>query len=172
MKPARFPQYMLLFAAGLRAARNRFFLSLPDRIGRTWLRVALFAGIPPWFVLMATGGALEGRLDLFFGGPHWQAAGTEFFISEKTVKTQVSNIPVLAGLVGPFDANAPLAKEAATRVGRWKPDQADRGGPVEPELADDRYLQIAPAQKAGPVHQHAAVPAEPTCRFADCADAA
>ena len=74
MKPAYFPQYILLFAAGIWAARNRFFLNLPDGLGRTWLRVALFAGIPLWFVLMASGGALQGRLDLFFGGLHWQAA--------------------------------------------------------------------------------------------------
>jgi glucan biosynthesis protein C len=74
MKPAYFPQYILLFVAGIWAARNRSFLSLPDRLGRIWLRTALFAGIPLWFVLMASGGALEGRLDLFFGGLHWQAA--------------------------------------------------------------------------------------------------
>ncbi len=74
MKPAYFPQYILLFAAGIWAARNRFFLTLPDKIGRFWLRVALFAGIPMWFLMMVSGGALDGRLDLFFGGMHWQAA--------------------------------------------------------------------------------------------------
>lgn len=79
MKPAYFPQYILLFAAGLWAARNRFFLNLPDRIGRTWLRVALFAGIPLWFVLMVIGGVQEGGLAPFFGGLHWQAAAYAFW---------------------------------------------------------------------------------------------
>jgi hypothetical protein len=74
MNFAYFPQYILLFAAGLWAARHRFFLALPDRIGRSWLRVALFAGLPLWFVMMVAGGAGDGRLALFFGGPHWQAA--------------------------------------------------------------------------------------------------
>ena len=74
MKPAYFPQYILLFAAGIWAARNRFFLRLPDRIARTWLRVALFAGIPLWPIMMVIGGVQEHGLAPFFGGLHWQAA--------------------------------------------------------------------------------------------------
>jgi glucan biosynthesis protein C len=74
MKPAYFPQYILLFTAGIWASRNRFFLNLPDKIGRRWLRIALLAGIPVWFLMMPAGGALDGRLDFFFGGLHWQAA--------------------------------------------------------------------------------------------------
>jgi glucan biosynthesis protein C len=74
MKPAYFPQYILLFLTGIWAARNSFFLNLPDKIGRLWWRVALFAGIPFWFVMMVSGGVMEGRLDQFFGGLHWQSA--------------------------------------------------------------------------------------------------
>jgi fucose 4-O-acetylase-like acetyltransferase len=74
MKPAYFPQYILLFAAGIWAARHRFLLNLPDRLARTWLRVALFAGIPLWFVMMVSGGVMEEGIGRFFGGLHWQAA--------------------------------------------------------------------------------------------------
>jgi hypothetical protein len=79
MKLGYFPQYILLFMTGIWAARNSFFLNLPDRIGRCWLRVALFGGSPLWFVMMVSGGAMEGRLDQFFGGLHWQAAAYAFW---------------------------------------------------------------------------------------------
>ncbi len=74
MKPAYFPQYILLFAAGIWAARDHFYVNLPDGIGRTWLRISLLAGIPFWFFLMMIGGVQEEGLARFFGGLHWQAA--------------------------------------------------------------------------------------------------
>jgi glucan biosynthesis protein C len=69
-----FPQYVVLFVVGLWAARSGFLAAVPHRFGMTWLRLALFAGIPGWLALMAFGGALAGNVSAYAGGLHWQAA--------------------------------------------------------------------------------------------------
>ena len=68
MKPAYFPQYILPFVVGIWAARNDFFLNLPGKIGRLWLRLALFAGIPFWFVMMVNGKLMEALPVSFLAG--------------------------------------------------------------------------------------------------------
>ena len=69
-----FPQYVLLFIFGLWAARSDFLRSVPWSFGWTWLRLALFVGIPYWAILIPLGGALSGNEAAFYGGMRWQAA--------------------------------------------------------------------------------------------------
>jgi glucans biosynthesis protein C len=70
-----FPQYIVLFAAGLWAGRRGFLAALPRAAGMTWLRLALIAGVPAWFLLMGFGGVLGGSEAVILGGMRWQAAG-------------------------------------------------------------------------------------------------
>lgn len=68
-----FPQYVLLFAAGIWAARGRWIEKLPFQTGIRWLMLALTAGVGVWFAIMIGGGAFDGNRKAFSGW-HWQAA--------------------------------------------------------------------------------------------------
>ena len=69
---AHFPQYIALYILGIMAYRQDWFGRLTDQQGRTWLWavIGLFILFP---VLFVTGGALDGNLDPFIGGLHWQS---------------------------------------------------------------------------------------------------
>lgn len=68
---AHFPQYLSLFALGVVAYRRDWFGTLTDAQGRFWFRVTL--GLVAIFpVLFVAGGGLDGDLDPFIGGVHWQ----------------------------------------------------------------------------------------------------
>ena len=69
-----FPQYVVLFLAGLWAGRTGFLQSIPTFVGKTWLRLAFAVGVPVWFLLLGVGGAMR-SVNPYFGGWHWQAAG-------------------------------------------------------------------------------------------------
>ncbi len=73
MQLGNFPSYIVLFAVGTWAYRSRFLERVPERLGRAWLRIVLFAGIPLWVAIALGGGAMEDTAPLF-GGWHWQAA--------------------------------------------------------------------------------------------------
>jgi glucans biosynthesis protein C len=74
MQLGNFTQYTVLFLVGLWAARADLLRTLSYRLGMSWFRVALAAGIPAWFIIGALGGALSGTPELLLGGLHWQAA--------------------------------------------------------------------------------------------------
>jgi len=69
---AHFPQYIALYILGLVAYRRNWFEAVTDVQGKTWFFVVL--GLVVFFpVLFIVGGALEGVLDPYFGGLHWQS---------------------------------------------------------------------------------------------------
>jgi hypothetical protein len=61
-----FPQYILLFGAGVVAARGEWLLKLSFLTGVRWLMVVLPAGFAAWLMILRAGP--------YFGGWHWQAA--------------------------------------------------------------------------------------------------
>ena len=68
-----FTQYVVLFCAGLWAARRNLILSIPRKTGALWMRLALGVGIPTWFLLFGLV-SLSGPLTTIMGGLRWQAA--------------------------------------------------------------------------------------------------
>jgi surface polysaccharide O-acyltransferase-like enzyme len=76
-----FPQYPLMFAAGVMAQRGNWPLRFSTRAGRAWLFGGLAASALIWAVIITQGGALHGHLREYFGGWHWQAAAMDVWRS-------------------------------------------------------------------------------------------
>lgn len=69
-----FPQYILLFTAGIFAAGGGWLPKLQFSSGIRWLALALPIGFAAWLAILVTGGALEGNGNAYSGGWHWQCA--------------------------------------------------------------------------------------------------
>ena len=69
-----FPQYVLLFATGIVAARRQWLLRLDESKAKQWLAIVLPIGFVVWLGLVLGGGALSGNAAAYAGGWHWQAA--------------------------------------------------------------------------------------------------
>jgi glucan biosynthesis protein C len=68
------PQYPLMFVAGLRAHRRDWARHFPTQAGSIWGIAGLGLAIVGWVLIIGLGGALHGKLELYGGGWHWQAA--------------------------------------------------------------------------------------------------
>jgi glucans biosynthesis protein C len=68
-----FPQYILLFSAGILAAGGPWIEKLDFASGMRWLIAALTAGFAAWLAIMVGGGAFEGNRRAYSGW-HWQSA--------------------------------------------------------------------------------------------------
>lgn len=68
-----FAQYILFFIAGIVAYRNDWLNKFNGKDLKfwAWLLLGLFLLMP---VLFFAGGAVEGSVDVFIGGPYWQSA--------------------------------------------------------------------------------------------------
>ena len=71
-QPPFFPQYIALFIVGIVAAENRWFDSIPDRLGKTCTLAALALIVVEPFFLSSVMGSPSG-ISLITGGLHWQA---------------------------------------------------------------------------------------------------
>jgi glucan biosynthesis protein C len=67
-----FVQYIALLVVGVLAYRRNWFSGLTDAQGKVW-RWTILALVVLFFVLFVAGGALEGSIDPFMGGLHWQS---------------------------------------------------------------------------------------------------
>ncbi|SJZ89187.1 Acyltransferase family protein [Enhydrobacter aerosaccus] len=72
-----FPQYPLMYAAGITAWKADWLRQIPSHVGRRWLWAGIAAGGALWALLVAAGGALTGDLSAYGSGWHWQAAGID-----------------------------------------------------------------------------------------------
>ncbi len=81
MHLADFPQYILLFAAGVLAARRRWLSSRSFSSGIRWLMIVLPVGFVAWLVILLMGGAFSGNGRAFSGGWYWQAASMNLWES-------------------------------------------------------------------------------------------
>lgn len=80
-----FAQYILLFAAGVLAARQRWLSELPVRPAIAWLVLVSTAGLAAWLALILGGGALSGGADSYSGGWHWQSGALSLWESATCV---------------------------------------------------------------------------------------
>jgi hypothetical protein len=76
-----FPQYPLMFIAGVLAQRGNWLLRFPRCYGPVGAMGGLVIGLIYWFVLLEVGGAFRGQLAAFGGGWHWQALAMDLWRS-------------------------------------------------------------------------------------------
>jgi peptidoglycan/LPS O-acetylase OafA/YrhL len=69
-----FVQYIALFVVGILAYRRNWLAGVSAAQGKVWRWIVLVL-VVLFFVLFIAGGALEGNLDPFMGGVHWQSFG-------------------------------------------------------------------------------------------------
>ncbi len=76
-----FPQYILMFSAGILSARQEWLAKFSFASGIKWLIFTLGAGFAAWLAIMAAGGALSGNRRAYGGGWYWQSAATNLWES-------------------------------------------------------------------------------------------
>ncbi len=69
-----FPQYILLFSAGIAAANQGWLPRLPYATGVRWVAATVAGGLVAWLAIIEKGGALVGQGRAYSGGWHWQSA--------------------------------------------------------------------------------------------------
>jgi glucans biosynthesis protein C len=80
MQLCYFSSYIVLFILGMISYRRNWFLNIPYCLGMFWFKLALWAGIPFWLVMMRIGGADHG-MARFSGGFYWQTVAYAFWES-------------------------------------------------------------------------------------------
>jgi len=107
MHLADFPQYVLLFGAGIVAARRRWLMKLSFQSGIRWLVIVLPVGFVAWLVILGAGGALKGNGAAYSGGWHWQSASVNLWESFTCVAMSYGLLVIFRGK---FNAQGRLAK--------------------------------------------------------------
>jgi fucose 4-O-acetylase-like acetyltransferase len=92
MQLCYFSQYIILFAVGIKCRRNNWLDSLCYERGLPWLIASLVPGSVFWVAIMITGGALDGDLNIYFGGINWQSAAYAFWDSFNGVAMSIGLI--------------------------------------------------------------------------------
>ena len=87
LQPGDFPQYILMFLAGVAAHRSGWAERRPLR-GIRWFMAESSGGWSAGAPSSASAGALKGKFDTYAGGWHWQAAAMSLW--EASVCVSVS----------------------------------------------------------------------------------
>jgi glucan biosynthesis protein C len=80
LQPAFFPQYLMMFAAGILAYRNDWLNRLDGRQLNTWGRIAAGCGVVLPIIFVA-GGAAAGQFEAFMSGFAWQSVALNLWIA-------------------------------------------------------------------------------------------
>lgn len=75
MHPGDFPQYVLMFAAGILGYRGNWLTEFPARICLLWGSIALALSVPLFAALIVFGGGLQGETAQYAGGFNPVSAG-------------------------------------------------------------------------------------------------
>jgi peptidoglycan/LPS O-acetylase OafA/YrhL len=84
-----FPQYILMFAAGILAYRNNWLANLPGKARRFWAGLTAFLAVA-LLALFYFGGAASGQIDAFFSGLHWQSIALNLWVGLYSVSISMA----------------------------------------------------------------------------------
>jgi glucans biosynthesis protein C len=79
MQLADFPSYIIMFAAGVAAARHGWLFGISDRFAGTIAAVCLATAILAWWPLLSLGGAFSGHARAYGFGWTWQNAAASLW---------------------------------------------------------------------------------------------
>lgn len=102
-----FPQYPLMYAAGIAAWKGDWLRQISSRAGRRWLWTGLLVGGTSWIVLVVAGGAMGGDVSAYGGGWHWQAAGMDAWRSFTCLALSLGLIVLYRDR---FDSQGPVSR--------------------------------------------------------------
>ncbi len=102
-----FPQYTLLFMAGILAARRGWLPKLNYSSAIGWPALVLPIGFAAWLAIVIGGGAMEPNGRAHFGGWHWQAAAIRFWESFTCLAVCLGLLVIFREK---FNSQGPLAK--------------------------------------------------------------
>ncbi len=102
-----FPQYVLLFGAGVVAARGQWLPRFSLTSGVRWLMIVLPAGFAAWLTILRAGGAFAGNGAAYSGGWHRQAASLNLWESFTCVAMCYGLLVIFRETL---DRQGPLAK--------------------------------------------------------------
>jgi len=74
MQLCYFADYVILFMAGIHAARHGWLTTLPRILAARWMRIGVIGGAVWWFAMLAVAMRLNLPLQPFNGGLHWESA--------------------------------------------------------------------------------------------------
>ncbi|HZS83437.1 MAG TPA: acyltransferase [Stellaceae bacterium] len=107
MQLGDFPQYVLMFAAGLHAQRTGWPERLSAAAGAKWAAFGVLLGILGWAAIIGFGGALHGELSAYAGGWTWQAAAKALWEAWVCVSFSLGLLTLYSAL---WDAQGRLAR--------------------------------------------------------------
>lgn len=90
-----FVQYIAMLILGVVAYRNHWFQAISYEQGRRWFRIAQGNILVLFPLLFVLGGAMQGKVEPFVGGWHWQSLAY-------AVWEQLTGLALMVGLTGIF----------------------------------------------------------------------
>lgn len=105
-----FPQYICLFVVGIVAYNNNWLTHIPDAVGRLWLIIAVIFAAIFFPALFALGGAVDGNVEAFRGGLHWQSLAYSLWEQALCVAMTVALLHLFGRR---FNRESALAKTAS-----------------------------------------------------------
>lgn len=89
-----FPQYILLFSAGVAAANTQALQTLNFTAGVLTLCATVTVGLMAWYGMLRFGGAFAGNGSAFYGGWHWQTAAFAVWEASSCVATSYALLAI------------------------------------------------------------------------------
>jgi hypothetical protein len=108
-----FPQYVLMFMAGIAAANRQWLTRLDQRAARWWAAIVLPVGFALWLAILLGGilGVPDGAAKLH--GWHWQAAAFDLWQAFTCVALSLGTLVLFRER---FNAQGPLARFLSTNA--------------------------------------------------------
>jgi peptidoglycan/LPS O-acetylase OafA/YrhL len=102
-----FPQYVLMFVAGIAAGRHQWLTRLEGRMGIWWVATVVPVGFVCWLAILVGGGVVAPGGGVKLSGWHWQAAAMDLWQAYTCVALSLG---MLTFFRARLDSQGPVAR--------------------------------------------------------------